>query len=115
MDHIEEIRSIVTAQSDWYRVSGTRTKPILETVVLWAVLPVRYRNPNSGELEGPGEDVVVGIVADDIGVSGNDPDVYLRDVAGYTVLAPALRDKNSGGRRGAGRSDPSGEDACIAH
>jgi hypothetical protein len=74
-----KIRSISSVCGSWYRVSGTQKKPVFEKVAIWAVIDVIEKN----DLGKYKSELIVGIPSCDIGVSGNDADYWVNDIAGY--------------------------------
>ncbi len=84
---LKEIKSISAAQGSWYRVYGPRKNPYLEKIALWAVITVQDRGPDNDVNSTSFEDIVIGMSASDVGVSGNDPEQWLTDVAGYIEVS----------------------------
>ena len=75
MSDFAKFTSIVPAGPNWYRVKGSRDKPELEPVVLWGVLQT-----------SDDSNMVVGVIADDIGVNGSQIDDYTLNIAGYIEM-----------------------------
>ena len=66
----------ITSVNGWYRVIGASVKSYsLEEIAVFAV--VQY---GKGELA---DDIIVGIPADHLGVSGNEEEHYRFNIAGY--------------------------------
>ncbi|MDB5530236.1 MAG: hypothetical protein JWR51_3339 [Devosia sp.] len=84
---IASIGSITSAVGNWYRVKGTPDAPELDRVVLWAVAKVKWLNPETRQYEPADNEIVVGLLATDIGVLGTDYDEWVVGVAGYVELS----------------------------
>ena len=74
---MSDIKQILPAVGNWFRVVGTKEAPQFERVLFWAV--VRY----DGD-----DDVIVGVPREDIGVGGA-ADEWREGVAGYVELTHA--------------------------
>jgi len=85
---ITEIKSVTSAIGNWYQVSGPKSSPFFERVVLWGVVHVVDRSSGDDIKNLQGVDVIVGFRSLDLGVVGSDTDELLHDVAGYIEATP---------------------------
>jgi hypothetical protein len=69
------VKQILPVTGSWYRVLGTKESPVLERIVLWALVKTEDT------------EVIVGVPREEIGVIGA-VDGWLEDVAGYIEVQP---------------------------
>ncbi|MEH6692807.1 MAG: hypothetical protein V7774_16585 [Pseudorhizobium pelagicum] len=69
------VKQILPVSGSWFRVLGTKDNPVLEKIVVWALVNTEKT------------DVIVGVPRQELGVIGA-VDGWLEDVAGY-IEVPA--------------------------
>lgn len=85
MKKINEIRSVATVNGEWLRVSGTRSNPKFDKVLVWAVLSVSERSIGEAELYFH-PDVVVGLTVNELGTNSFEVDDVI-NTAGYVEIS----------------------------